>query len=172
MKWYTVEENFLNWLRSYECRIPNTDYGQDKLKPFFGALFETDTLVYISQVSHAKQRHNNIKENMDFIKLYDDKKLLAVVNLNYMFPVLKSKLVEIKYNNIKNLRTFKNEKECSNYIVLLKKEMKELNKKDIGEKAKKLYDLKNNYPDNDISKRCFDFKGMERKCQNYVQEKE
>ena len=63
MKWYTVEEDFLTYLRNYESRIPNIDYGDDKFKPFFGKLFEIGDLVYITQVSHPKSRHYTIKEN-------------------------------------------------------------------------------------------------------------
>lgn len=65
MNWYTVESLFLNNLRIYENRIPHLDYGENKLKPFFGKLFEVENLVYITQVSHPKIRHNKLKENLD-----------------------------------------------------------------------------------------------------------
>ena len=38
MKWINVDENYLDYLRSFEKRIPKTDYGSDKYKPFFGVL--------------------------------------------------------------------------------------------------------------------------------------
>ena len=88
MKWITIPEHYLNFLRKTEPRIPHSDYGRNHFKPFFGALFETNSLLYVTQVSSPKTRHNTMKQNLDFYKLYDksDKKLLAVVNLNYMFP--------------------------------------------------------------------------------------
>ncbi len=79
MNWCTVDEKFLDYIRAYEGRIPNIDYGADKLKPFFGALFEIGDLVYITQVSCEKKRHHTMKENADFVKLYDGNKLIAVV---------------------------------------------------------------------------------------------
>jgi protein AbiQ len=169
MKWYTVEENFLKYLRSHEKRVPQNDYGEDRFKPFFGALFEVGDLVYISQVSHAKPRHAKIKENLDFIKLYDKKRLLAVVNLNYMFPVPKSKLIEVEYKNIESFRTFNSEIEKGKYIYLLKKERKELQSRSIGDKALYLYSHKYDYPNDIVSLRCFDFKELEQKCLEYIQ---
>ncbi len=38
---------------------------------------------------------------------------------------------------------------------------------DIESKAKYIYELKYNYPDNMISKRCFDFKLLEVYAKNY-----
>ena len=53
MKWINVDENYLNYLRDTESRIPKTDYGSDKYKPFFGVLFEIDDLYYTS-ISSSK----------------------------------------------------------------------------------------------------------------------
>ena len=48
MKWINVDEKYLDYLRSIEHRIPMTDYGSDKYKPFFGVLFEIDNLYYVT----------------------------------------------------------------------------------------------------------------------------
>ena len=48
--WVIVDEKYLDYLRGFEPRIPHSNYGEAKLKPFFGALFEVDELV--SQTSH------------------------------------------------------------------------------------------------------------------------
>lgn len=167
MKWYTIEDEFLNWLRTYEKRIPNNYYGPNKFKPFFGVLFEIDDIAYISQISHPKEKHNKLKENLDFVKLYNENKLLAVINLNYMFPVPKRKLIEVKYKYIDKFRTFETDKEREKYITLLKKELKEMNKKNLNEKAKRVYKLKYSNPEHRVSQRSFDFKELEKKCNEY-----
>lgn len=169
MKWYTVKGEFLNYIRGHEGRIPKNDYGPDKFKPFFGALFEVGDLVYLTQVSHPQQRHFKIPSNLDFIKLYDGKKLIAVVNLNYMFPVPKDQLIDVTYKNIQNFRSFKDEQERGKYISLMKKEMKQLKSIGINDKAERLYNLKYDYPNNVISQRCIDFKDLEIKCGDYVE---
>lgn len=164
MKWYTVDEDFLTYLRKIEQHIPFADYGEKKFKPFFGELFDVDSLVYITQISHPKKRHDKMKNNMDFYKLYSADKFIGVVNLNYMFPVLKEKLVQVEYKTIEQFRTFDNEQKKSAYISLLKKEFKAIEALNIDQKAKKLYDYIYNFPESDIAKRCIDFKNLETKC--------
>lgn len=164
MRWYSVDEIFLMFLRNYEKRIPYVDYGDDKFKPFFGALFEIGDLVYITQVSHPQARHNRMKDNVDFIKLYEGHKLMAVVNLNYMFPVLKSKLTEVNYKDIEDFRRFKSIQQKNNYIALLKKELRQKKYKQVDKKAEDLYRRKHEYPEDKVSIRCFEYKELEQKC--------
>lgn len=65
LKWITVDEKYLDYLRTnVDSRIPNTNYGQNKLKPFFGVLFETENFAYVSQVSHPQDRHQHQKATM------------------------------------------------------------------------------------------------------------
>lgn len=114
MNWIRVNEEYLDYLRQYEARIPFSDYGDDKCKPFFGTLFEVDDIAYITQVSHPQERHKKLKNLPDFKKIFDPKdrsRLIAVVNLNYMFPVPKAEIEKMEYKNIESYRTFKDEKE-------------------------------------------------------------
>lgn len=95
----------------------------------------------LPEISHAQPRHIKLKENLDFKKIYDpkDNHLIAVVNLNYMFPILKSDKVELKYKDIYLHRDFKNDEEKSKY----------------------------KRPECHIAKRCIDFKKMEIAAQRY-----
>lgn len=172
MQWLTVEEEYMNYIREYENRIPKTDYGNDKFKPFFGSLFEVDGLIYITQVSHPQTRHFTMKENKDFFKLYDQNKLIAVVNLNYMFPVHKNDLIDVNYRNIGEFRSFKNEKDKNGYIAILKKEMKQIKTREIHLRALELYNNKYKYPSDKVSLRCIDFREIENKCMEYRHKKE
>lgn len=170
MEWKIVNEDYLNYLRHNETRIPHSNYGEDKYKPFFGILFETNDFCYVTQISHAKNRHELMKENVDFHKIYHPKnnKLLAVVNLNYMFPVPKCELVTLEYKNIHLYRTFQNEVEKSKYISLLKIELKQINLKNLSVYAKKIYTEKYKFPDSNLARRCIDFKAMERLAQQWI----
>lgn len=170
MKWLIISEQYLAYLRTYEQRIPLSDYGKDRFKPFFGILFETDALYYVTQISSAKERHKSMKQNLDFLKLYDDKtnKLLAVVNLNYMFPVPKSEAIYLDYNKIQEHRDFHSEKQKSQYISFLKLELKLINQLSLSDAAQKLYQLKESYPEHFISKRCLDFKQLDDLAENYI----
>ncbi len=169
MKWITISEKYLSYLRTVESRIPQSDYGKKRFKPFFGVLFETEDCCYVTQVSSAKERHNKMKQNLDFYKLYDEKsnKLLAVVNLNYMFPVPKNEVMDLKYSQIHHCRDFDSDRQKSQYIHFLKIEMRLINKLGLDEAAKKLYELRYTYPENAISKRCLDYKALEILAREY-----
>lgn len=170
MKWIIVDENYLDYLRSIESRIPKTDYGSDKYKPFFGVLFETNNLYYVTQVSHPQKRHQKMKQQKDFFKLYDPDnptRLIAVVNLNYMFPIPKEYTHDFEKKKIDTYRTFKSEQAKSKYIDLLDTELKVINSLNLGEKALYIYKLKYDKPQDSLSKRCIDFKDMERLARLY-----
>lgn len=173
--WVILDENYLNYLRSFEGRIPLSDYGTDRMKPFFGKLFEVDDLVYVTQVSHIKPRHLKMHNSPDFQKIYIKSsnsslpdRLVAVVNLNYMFPVPKELVQPLFYCNINQHRTFVSEAEKSKYVDLLKKEMASINSMGIEAKALKLYNRKLMYPEDTISKRCIDFKDLEEQAHSYT----
>lgn len=63
-------------------------------------------------------------------------RLVAVINLNYMFPIHKSLIKNLEYKDIEKHRTFKTPKEKSQYIDLLTKELAQINKP--GEAAEDL----------------------------------
>ena len=115
------------------------------------------------QVSHPKSRHTKMKSNVDFKKVYDPdgNRLIAVVNLNNMFPIPKSMYAKLSYKDIDKHRTFKDEAEKSKYIALMMKEMKIINSMNIEKSAMRVYENKINNPDNVVSQRCIDFEKME-----------
>lgn len=172
MKWCTIDSEYINYLKKVDGRVPNTEYGEYKFKPFFSPLFEKDGLVYVTQISSKKERHLKMKEQVDFIKIYDDKnnKLLGVVNLNFMFPVPKDKIINVTYKDIDKFRKFRSEKEKKNYIYLLKKEMKQIKKRQINLLSEKLYEIVKINPF--ISKRCLNFSLLEEKAVEFIQLKE
>ena len=170
MKWINVDEEYLDYLRSFEKRIPKTDYGSNKYKPFFGILFETDNLYYVTQVSHPQKRYKKLKQQKDFYKIYDptdSKRFIAVVNLNYMFPIPKECTSKFMKKEIDTYRTFDSDEAKTQYIRLLNKELKAINKMDLGTKALELYELKYSEPNSTISKRCIDFKRIEELAKLY-----
>ncbi len=170
MRWINVSGEYLDYLRETEGRIPRTDYGTDRYKPFFGVLFEVGDLYYVTQVSHAQTRHQKLKQQKDFYKIFDPKnpkRLIAVINLNYMFPIPKEQTTPFEKKNIHTYRTFKSEMEKSKYIDLLDMELSVINSMEIGTKAEELYKLKYEKPEHIVSKRCIDFKNMERLALKY-----
>jgi hypothetical protein len=163
MEWKSVDSDFLNYMREHEPKIPNHDYGEYAMKPFFGTLFEKGDLCYVVAVSSPKPRHQHMKNNKDFKKLYDEKGMsIGVINLNYMFPVPKKYLIAVKYKDIEKYRKFKRDTEKSKYINLLRKQITVINTKGFDVAAVKLYDFVEKFPMNYISKRCFNYRELER----------
>lgn len=175
--WVIIDEKYLNFLRATDRRIPFSDYGADKYKPFFGVLFEIGDLAYVTQISHPKARHETMKNAPDFVKIFvKDKnpsnpdRLVAVVNLNYMFPIHKSLLKILEYKNLEDHRTFKTPKEKSQYIDLLSKQLNAINKLGIEGKAVKLYERKKQFPSDFVAKRCVDFCALEVLAYEYIEQ--
>lgn len=174
--WVVIDEKYLDFLRKEEPRIPFSDYGTDKYKPFFGVLFEVGDLAYVTQISHAQPRHHRMRNAPDFIKIFipdrnpmNPDRLAAVVNLNYMFPIHKSLIEKLEYKDIEKHRTFKTPLEKSQYIDLLTKELAQINNLGIDTKAKRLYDKKKRFPSDTVSRRCIDFCSLEPFAEAYVQ---
>lgn len=172
MIWCSIDKDYISFLKNYDSRIPNIDYGNNGYKPFFSPLFEKDGLVYATQVSSKKPRHLKMKESIDFVKIFDktNKKLISVINLNYMFPVPKSEIIEVKYKNIDNFRTFSSLDEKNKYINLLKYEMKVINNKNIQAQALKVYNSVNT--DSFLKNRSLSFLLLEEKAIEYSEEKQ
>ena len=168
LKWITVDEKYLDYLRTnVDSRIPNTNYGQNKLKPFFGVLFETENFAYVSQVSHPQDRHQHQKATMTFLKVFHNDTLICVINLNYMFPIPMDKISEMHYKDIEQYRIFATPKAKTDYVALLKKEMSIMQTMNIEKKAYKLYSLCKKHPETPVAKSCISFSALETACMNY-----
>lgn len=166
MKWCTIRKEYVEYLKRFDKRIPNVEYGEYKFKPFFSPLFEKDGLIYVTQVSSPKDRYLNLKEQIDFIKIFNNKNLIAVINLNYMFPVPKDEIIYISYKDIGKYRKFTSEESKESYILLLKTELKAIKEKKVDLKAHNLYlQLPNN---NFLQNRCLDFLMLEEKGNEYI----
>lgn len=86
--WVIVDEEYLNYLRKIESRIPLSDYGVEKFKPFFGILFTVDDLVYVTPISHAQPRHYKMKNSLDFYKIYIEDKTPIYQRIQFQNVVL------------------------------------------------------------------------------------
>ena len=191
-KYCIIDEKYWEAVCKLDYRIPSfKEYKEKKeFKPFFETLFEVDDLCYVACLSSKKKKHYKMKSSVDFLKVFIEtskkrkkttsndspikKKrfFVAVVNLNNMFPVPKELIKYIDFKDIDQYRDFKGEKDKQNYITLLKKESKSLNKLEISKKAEKLYNIVCNYPkakaNQALVQRTVDFKKIEEFAQEYM----
>ncbi|MCO0806468.1 type III toxin-antitoxin system ToxN/AbiQ family toxin [Lactobacillus helveticus] len=62
MNWCSIDETYVNYLKSYESRIPYSDYGVNHFKPFFRPLFEIEPgIIFVGAISHPQDRHRKMK---------------------------------------------------------------------------------------------------------------
>lgn len=155
---YTVDSEYFDFLRNFEPRVPLVKVH----RPFLGIVLKVNYKNYFAPLSSPKQKHTNMHEQRDLIKIDDGK--LGVINLNNMIPIPMSRCIRIDLENIEDIK----------YKILLKKQFLWCNKNSskVILKAEKLYNSVC-YSDKEnslLKKRCCDFKLLERKCIEFMKE--
>ena len=107
LKWYVADKEYVNYLRTFDNKVENIDYN-NKLKPYLGLLIKIDKFNYYVPISSSKEKHYKMNENIDFIKIMKQERLLGVLNLNNMVPIADEHIRILKYKEIDKYRKFKN----------------------------------------------------------------
>ena len=167
-KFIKINPDYIKYLLQYDNKVQYNDIKLKKdNKPFLGVLFTINDHDYYVPLSSANKKKRLIKmhkiskkinkTSLDMVFIEDkNKKLLSVLNLNNMIPVAKNSIIEFNIEDEIN-------------YSLLQKEFKfcNKNKKQIIGKAIKLYSIVKNHTNENIEKRCCDFKMLEEKCEEY-----
>lgn len=164
MHFIKIKEEYLQYLKKNDVRIPNQDYGENKYKPFYilASINNDEDVFYVTQTTSPKPRHKHMGETTDFKKIYDHQtgKYLGATNLNYMFPVLPEYIEHLSMQDIKDMV---GEENCKRMNAI----KYALGRMELENAYKTLYQLKYNEPENKASKRCLDFKQLEAKMLEY-----
>ena len=156
-----VDYNYCNYLRKYDNRV-SYNAGIKELRPFIGVLFTVEDKEYFAPLSSPKEKHRNLKNTLDLIKI--DNGDLGVINFNNMIPVTNNNYILFDLHGESNSESERKRKE------LLKSQLLWLNKnnKIIRNKAIKLYTLykEERLPKN-VRDRCCNFILLEEKSKEY-----
>ncbi len=165
MEWYVIDKDYVNYLKKYDEFVPNIDY-KNKMKCFLGIVLKTDTVDYFAPLTSYKPKFINMKNDIDFFKIMDKNtdKIFGAIDINNMIPVMPENYTKLTFDNLDKFREFENVREKKSYWKLLQKEASLLNEKEILLNAERLYHLKEHYPENNIARRCCNFKLLEKKC--------
>ena len=168
LKWYIVDNEYVSFLKEFDNKVENIDYS-NRFKPYLGIIITINEINYYVPISSVKEKHYKMNEDIDFIKISENDRILGVLNLNNMIPIDNDSVKNLKYSEIEKYRNFKTNKEKSLYISLLNMELELINSRieKIKANAFKLYNEKTNRTNSKISKRCCDFKVLEEKCRKY-----
>lgn len=152
LDFYVIDNDYIEYLRTFDSHV----YQNKHNRKYIGIVFEINNFHYFAPLSSHKEKHDRMKESVDFIKLKD----YGVINLNNMIPVPLHLCQHFIINSI----------EDSKYKDLMRAEyriIKPIAPK-IIQQAKVVYREKtvsgNITP---LSRRCYDFKMLEEACEKY-----
>lgn len=168
-KWYVIDKKYVQYLKKFDNKVENIEYNEN-LKPYIGIIFSINKYKYYVPISSVKEKHCKMKEDIDFVKIMDNNKILGVLNINNMIPIFDNNVKILDYSKITEYRKFKNNIDKNKYISLLNKELRIINyrKEEIISNAKKLYF--ESIKGGKLSKRCCNFKLLEEKSLLYKKE--
>lgn len=160
MHYIRIKDEYIDFMKYKESRVPKQDYGDGKYKPFYIlAELEGNDVLYVTQLTSPKERHTYLKDSLDFKKIFHpiSGKLLGATNLNYMFPVLPEYIEHLSFNDLKKIL---NDEEKLKKLSI---EKKELNKRqpEIKKSFLEIYKIKYEKPNSKLAIRSLDFKQLE-----------
>ena len=161
LRLYTMNMKYVRDLHSVDDKVQSISPQIHKSnRPFVGVVVICDKHQYCIPLDHPKEKHYTMKNDVDFSRIYDGSKLIAVLNFNNMIPVNEHVIKELDVR----IRGGESKEEKA-YMILCAKELDWIQKNQelIIKKANKLYKLiitdKANYF---LKKRCLEFKKLEK----------
>ena len=128
-------------------------------RPFIGVIVVCDSKQYCVPLSSPKEKHKSMKNDVDFMRIYDGDKLIAVLNFNEMIPVRPDVIQPL------NLRPdVHDDEKTKHYKKITAKQLSfcQKNQDAIVRKANRLYTLiTSGKASFNLKKRCCDFTRLE-----------
>lgn len=161
LNFYKINEKYIKYISQFDKKI-SISYDEKARRPFIGIVLEVNGVLYFAPFTSPKEKHINMKNTIDFLKI--DEGRLGAINFNNMIPIPIEECVKIDVGNEKD----------ENYKMLLYKQIKWCNEKQnatiILRKAENLYKKVccRKLPQRIID-RCCNFKILEKKSQQYMQ---
>ncbi len=157
---YTMDMKYVRNLHAVDDKVQSVSPQIHKSnRPFVGVVVICDEHKYCVPLDHPKPKHLTMKNDVDFTRIFHDKKLIGVMNFNNMIPVddtvITKMNVKINKNDSSEVKAYKNL--CSNELDWVQK-----NQDALVKKANKLYKMiTSDKANNKLKNRCLDFKKLE-----------
>lgn len=90
MRFYHIEEGYIDFLRLYGARVPLNKMGR---RPYVGVIITVGEIQYFAPLTSPKAKHLRMKNTKDFRKIGGG--AYGAINLNNMIPVPQCALLEI-----------------------------------------------------------------------------
>jgi protein AbiQ len=153
IKFYEVDENYLNYLKHFDRQIPDMNYSRFN-KFVCGVVLTIGNLDYFAPISSF-----NKKQSTNFV-IKDKGRDISSIRFCFMFPAPDEMI------KLKDFLTVP-----QHYRDLLNAEVNFCNKNvdEIHKIAKRVYKIGTN-PNHPLSHTCCDFKLLEEKCLEFIQQ--
>ena len=169
LKLYKVDMKYIRDLSKADDKIPSVSPQINKdTRPFVGIIVICGNKQYCIPLSSPKPKHEHMKNDKDFSKIFDKQdKLIGVLNFNLMIPVDRSVISPINYNiaptDNQETRAYKNL--MKDQLLWCRK-----NRDHIFSKAEKLYIIVTQIPEKsrNLTRRCCDFKKLEKVLEKWL----
>ena len=153
LKFYDVEENYINYLKTIDRQIPDIAYSTNN-KFVCGIVLDIGGVTYYAPISHTTQRFRTSK------LIYDKGTPISSIRFSFMFPAPQSVLTQKNFAQIRAVDP--------NYADVITAEYRYCvrNENDILQKANSVYNIgcNKNHPYNYT---CCDFKKLESEYMKY-----
>ena len=152
INWYSIDKSYVNYLKKYDKNVPNIDYT-GRLKCFLGIIIQINSIAYFAPLTSYKKKFDNMNNDIDFYKIIGkNRKVYGAININNMIPVSKNEYLEITFENLDELRIFKNKRDKKQYWKLLQTELSCINEEIILYNARRLYKYVQKYPNSILAR--------------------
>ena len=133
-------------------------------RTFIGIIVVCGMQKYCVPLTSIKLKHLNMRDKIDFTKIYDEGRPIAALNFNNMIPISEEQLIPVDIKIKKS-----DSKEVKNYKKLCQKEIAwcRAHQNDIVNKANVLYQKYISDEQLACRNRCLDFIRLEKACQHY-----
>lgn len=155
---YTVDVDYVKFLRKNDNRVPEV-FGKKSNRPFVGVLICVNAKNYFAPLTSPKQKHIQMKDRQDFIRIEAGK--YGAINFNNMIPIPRRYLNKIYINMVEDKKYAK--------LLEYQTEWINSNKSRITKIARNLYHgVTTNAVTEELKIRCCNFKLLEKKCYEYM----
>lgn len=166
---YNVDMKYNRELANHDDNVlSNSPQIGKENRPYIGIIVLINGKHYCAPITSPKPKHNSMPKNFDYEKIYDNDRLISVINFNNMIPVCKAVIskIDIQIHKNDNPQVKKNK-------TLLAKELDwcQKNIASIMTKAQKTYKavISGNSRNHKLIERSCDFKKLEAVLEKWLE---
>ena len=163
---YLVDIKYIRNLAHADNRVMSVSPQVGKSnRPFIGVIVICNDKQYCVPLSSPKEKHKTMKNDVDFMKIFDGDKIIAVLNFNEMIPVRSDVIMPL------NMRPDKSDDaKTRHYKKMTSKQLSfcQKNQDVIVRRANRLYELVTSEKASiNLRGRCCDFTRLESVLSRY-----